>query len=72
MAGYDGGLPGAGLLVYHVDESVGDDEGTVWHPKVMLVQVGGLASSHVEPLLMLLHSIYAKCGKSSAEETKYR
>lgn len=33
---YDGGLPGYGLLVYHVDESVRDDEGDpdVWHPKV--------------------------------------
>lgn len=32
-------MPGAGLLIYHVDETVADNKDD-WHPKVMLLQVG--------------------------------
>ena len=39
-AGFDAGMPGAGLLIYHVDEKVQENYDD-WHPKVMLLQVGG-------------------------------
>eukprot|EP00877_Chromochloris_zofingiensis_P000495 jgi/Chrzof1/10446/UNPLg00373.t1 len=38
--GLDEGMPGAGLLIYHVDETVADNKDD-WHPKVMLLQADG-------------------------------
>lgn len=39
VSGFDRGLPAGGLLVYHVDETIMDNEDE-WHPKVSLLQVG--------------------------------
>jgi hypothetical protein len=36
--GFDAGLPGEGLLIYHVDENVASNQ-SEWHPKVALMQV---------------------------------
>lgn len=39
--GFDEGLPGHGLLIYHVDEDVGNND-NAWHYKVALEQADGL------------------------------
>lgn len=39
--GFDAGLPGEGLLIYHVDNSVLDDNNNDWHPRVFLEQADG-------------------------------
>jgi len=39
--GFDNSLPGTGLLIWHVDESV-DGNWNEWHPKIGLVQADGL------------------------------
>jgi immune inhibitor A len=41
QTGYDKHLPGAGLLVWHVDDSI-DDNSNQNHPKVALLQADGL------------------------------
>ena len=43
--GYDKELPGAGLLVWHIDDSI-DDNSNQTHPKVALLQADGL--KHLE------------------------
>ena len=44
--GYDAGLPGGGLLIYHVDEGVATNQDE-WHPKVALVQVTGGGGGYI-------------------------
>eukprot|EP00775_Hariotina_reticulata_P010023 gene10023-10178_t len=41
----DQGLPGGGLLIYHVDDNVAS-QNDEWHPKVMLLQADG--KSHLQ------------------------
>jgi len=38
--GFDTGLPGSGLLIWHIDETVGSNNND-WHPKVFLEQADG-------------------------------
>lgn len=41
LTGFDGALPGAGLLVFHVDDTVQDNRNEN-HPKLKLLQADGL------------------------------
>jgi len=40
QSGFDAGMPGSGLLIFHVDERVQGNNDN-WHPQVMLVQADG-------------------------------
>jgi immune inhibitor A len=43
--GYDAGLPGAGLLIYHIDEAI-DENDNENHPKVKLMEADGRNHLH--------------------------
>jgi len=40
LSGFDAQLPGGGLLIYHIDESIGTNNNE-WHPKVFVEQADG-------------------------------